>query len=226
MVNLLRLQRGDPRGLDLACLALRQAYLVGVEAQDASLAGAHLSEAVLAEAFNFPVCVALSGDGASLVAGTPAGEVWLWRVVDRTPLLAVQGHTSPVYGLALSGDGRLLASGSEDGHAGLELAFLPLVFVPFWFRAGRWLAIAAAAGLHLGILVCMNVGNFPVVMLSLLVLFPPLRTVATALPRALPARLSVEITTALSLLAIGVLRTALPFVPGTGSSLLARVGLT
>jgi hypothetical protein len=89
VVNLLRLQRGDLRGRDLAGLAIREAYLAGVEAEDASLAGAHLSEAVLAEAFNFPTCVALSGDGASLVAGTAAGEVWLWRVADRTPLLAL-----------------------------------------------------------------------------------------------------------------------------------------
>jgi WD40 repeat protein len=56
-------------------------------------------------------------DGAYLVAGTSAGDVWLWRVADRTPLLAVQGHTSPVYGVALSGDGLPLASGSEDGAA-------------------------------------------------------------------------------------------------------------
>jgi hypothetical protein len=115
VVNLLRLQRGDRRRVDLADLALRQAYLAGIEAQDASLAGAHLSEAVLAEAFSFPSCLALSGDGTSLAAGTSAGEVWLWRVPDRTPLLAVQGHPGPVYGVALSGDGRLLASGSQDG---------------------------------------------------------------------------------------------------------------
>jgi WD40 repeat protein len=115
VVNLLRLARGDLGSLDLDHLALRQAYLAGVQAQDASLAGAHLSEAVLAEAFNFPICVALSGDGASLVAGTSAGEVWLWRVAERTPVLAVQGHASPVHGVALSADGRLLASGGEDG---------------------------------------------------------------------------------------------------------------
>ena len=119
VVNLLRLQRGDLRSLDLAHLALRQAYLAGVEAQDASLAGAHLSEVVLAEAFNFPICVALSGDGAVLVAATAAGEVWLWRVADRTPLLAVQTHSGPVYSVALSVDGRLLASGSEDGRVRL-----------------------------------------------------------------------------------------------------------
>src|SRR5207302_9726035 len=46
---------------------------------------------------------------------TAAGEVWLWRVADRTPLMAVRGHTGPVYGVALSADGRLLASGSGDG---------------------------------------------------------------------------------------------------------------
>jgi transcriptional regulator with XRE-family HTH domain len=114
VVNLLRLLRGDLRGLDLGGLALRQAYLAEVEAQDASLEGANLSEAILAEAFNFPFSVALSGDGAYLVAGTSEGEVWLWRVADRTPLLVLQGHTGAVYDLALSADGRLLASGSED----------------------------------------------------------------------------------------------------------------
>jgi transcriptional regulator with XRE-family HTH domain len=115
VVNLLRLQRGDLRSFDLTRLALRQAYLAGVEAQDASLAGTQLSEAVLAESFHLPVCLALSGDGATLVAGTIVGEVWLWRVADRTPLLAVQGHTGPVHGVALSADGRLLASSSLDG---------------------------------------------------------------------------------------------------------------
>src|SRR5262249_37807616 len=36
VVNLLRLSRGDLRRLDLARLVLRQAYLAGIEAQDAS----------------------------------------------------------------------------------------------------------------------------------------------------------------------------------------------
>src|SRR5262249_27513881 len=102
--NLLQLLRGDVRGVNLARLGLRQAYLEGVEAQDASLAGAHLYEAVLAEAFSFPISVALSGDGTWLVAGTGAGEVRLWRVADRTALLAVQGHAGPVCGVALSSD--------------------------------------------------------------------------------------------------------------------------
>ena len=43
VINLLRLLRGDLRGLDFSRLAIRHAYLQEVEAQDASLAGAHLS---------------------------------------------------------------------------------------------------------------------------------------------------------------------------------------
>jgi hypothetical protein len=43
VVNLLRLLRGDLRGVDLSRLAIRQAYLAEVHAQAASLAGAHLA---------------------------------------------------------------------------------------------------------------------------------------------------------------------------------------
>jgi len=115
VVNLLRLLRGDLRGLDLSRLALRQAYLAEVDAQDASLAGSHLAETVLAEAFGFPSTVALSGDGALLAAGTSTGEVWLWRVADRTLVETLEGHTGGVWGVALSADGQLLASGGGDG---------------------------------------------------------------------------------------------------------------
>jgi DNA-binding XRE family transcriptional regulator len=115
VVNLLRLLRGDLRGLDLSRLELRQAYLAGVDAQDTSLAGAHLAESVLAEAFDFPGSVAFGGDGAWLAAGTSTGEVWLWRVADRTPLWTVQGHAGGVWGLAVSADAGRLASGGGDG---------------------------------------------------------------------------------------------------------------
>ncbi len=139
VVNLLRLRRGDLRGVDLTRLMIRHAYLAGVEAQDATLAGAHLSEMVLAEAFNFPICVALSNDGASLVAGTSAGEVWLWRVADRTPLFAARGHAGPVHGIALSADGRLVATGSEDGMVRLWEA-------PVGGSWPRWRAMPAGFG--------------------------------------------------------------------------------
>jgi WD40 repeat protein/transcriptional regulator with XRE-family HTH domain len=114
-VNLLRLLRGHVRGLDLSHLRLRQTYLAEVEAQDVRLVEAHLAETAVADAFDFPGSVALSGDGASLAAGMSTGEVWLWRVEDRTPLLVVQGHTGAVWCVSLSGDGEVMASGGEDG---------------------------------------------------------------------------------------------------------------
>ncbi len=114
-LNLLRLPREDLRGLDLSGLVFRHAFLQQAQARDASLAGAHLSEPALAEAFNFLTSVALSAAGEYLAAGTDTGDVCLWRVADRTLLLAVRGHSSPVADVALSADGRLVASGSFDG---------------------------------------------------------------------------------------------------------------
>ena len=54
-----------------------------------------------------------------------------------------------------------------------EIAFLPLVFLPVIRRIGRPVAILIAAGLHLNILLFMNVGNFPVIMLAGLIPFLP-----------------------------------------------------
>ena len=115
VVNLLRLLRGDLRGLDLSRLAIRQAYLAGVGAQDASLAHAQLTETALADGFDYPTAVALSADGASLVVGTSTGELRLWRAADRTLLARLEGHTGQVQGVALSPTGDLVASGGVDG---------------------------------------------------------------------------------------------------------------
>jgi WD40 repeat protein len=115
LVNLLRLLRGDLRALDLSRLAIRQAYLAEVEAQSASLAGAHLAEAVLADGFSLPVSAALSGDGALLAVGTSTRNVGVWRVADRTLLTSLEGHDGGVVGVALSAAGHLLASGDGQG---------------------------------------------------------------------------------------------------------------
>jgi WD40 repeat protein/transcriptional regulator with XRE-family HTH domain len=114
VVNLLRLLRGDLRGLDLSRLALRQVYLQGVDAQDATLVGADLTEAALDEAFSYSTSVALSADGVFLVAGTPMGDVRVWRAADRTLLQIMQGHSGMVWCVAVNADGRLVASGADD----------------------------------------------------------------------------------------------------------------
>jgi WD40 repeat protein len=41
--------------------------------------------------------------------------VRLWEAEGGRPLATLQGHTGEVYCVALSGDGRLVASGSRDG---------------------------------------------------------------------------------------------------------------
>jgi len=139
IVNLLRLLRGDLRGINLSALTIQCAYLQGVEVQDASLANAYLLRAVLDEPFAYPTAVALSADGAVLVAGSPAGDVRLWRTEDRTLLVAVQGHIGMVWGVAVSGDGRLVVSGGDDGlikvwdaSSGQLLASLQAHTGPVW----------------------------------------------------------------------------------------------
>ena len=54
-----------------------------------------------------------------------------------------------------------------------EAPFFFLVFAPFWQGRARVLAIALAVPLHLGIMLLMNVGNFPGIMLVALLLFLP-----------------------------------------------------
>jgi WD40 repeat protein len=115
VVNLLRLLRGDLRELDLSDLSIRDAYLAEVDAQRANLAGAHLAETVLGEALYLATSVVMSGNSTLLAVGTSRGEVWLWRLPDRTAVLGVRGHTGAIWGLALSADGRLVASGGAEG---------------------------------------------------------------------------------------------------------------
>lgn len=115
LINLLRLVRGDLRGVNMSHLAIRQSYLQEVEAQDANLSGSELTECVLADSFALPLCVALSRDGSLLATSTYGGEVRVWRLPERTPVLAVTAHSGLTIGLALSGDGHLLVSGGLDG---------------------------------------------------------------------------------------------------------------
>ncbi len=75
----------------------------------------------------------------------------------------------------------------------LELAFLSLVMIPF--RLTRLIAAFSAAAMHAGILLLMNVGNFPLVMLAACVLFIPpewihrlMRDSVSVAPAASPAR--------------------------------------
>jgi WD40 repeat protein/DNA-binding SARP family transcriptional activator len=115
MIKVLRLLKGNLRGQDLSHLFIRQAYLQEVKAQDVSLSGSHLSECALAEAFDACLSVTFSPDGRSLAAGTFSGEVCVWRLADRTPVVSMRGHAGVAWGIDWTGDGHLLASGGLEG---------------------------------------------------------------------------------------------------------------
>src|SRR2546429_893760 len=119
LVALLRLLRGDLRGLDLSQLALRGAYFQGVEMQDTTLAGARLRECVFTEAFDAITAVAISPSGQYWATGGRRGRVQVWRENGHTLHLALQAHTDAVWALAFSPDERRLASGSLDGSVKL-----------------------------------------------------------------------------------------------------------
>jgi len=116
LVALLRVLRGDLRGLDLSRLALRGVHLQGVEMQDATLAGATLQGSVFTETFDAIWAVAISARGMFWAAGSSQGEVRVWRDGGHTLYLAWLAHAATVErALAFSPDERLLATGSWDG---------------------------------------------------------------------------------------------------------------
>src|SRR5438132_1065207 len=119
LVALLRLLRGELRGLDLSNLALRGAYLQGVEMQDATLAGTLMRESVWTSTFDAITAVAISSTGQYWAAGSRRGEVRVWREAGQILHLVWQAHTDIVITLAFSPGERTLASGSFDGSVKL-----------------------------------------------------------------------------------------------------------
>ena len=115
VITLLKALRGHLRGLDLSQLAIRGAYLQGVELQDANLAESLLQECVLTESFDAIWSVAISSPGQYWAVGSRRGEVRVWKERGRLLHLAWQAHTDVVSTLAFSPDGSTLASGSWDG---------------------------------------------------------------------------------------------------------------
>src|SRR6266480_350272 len=115
VITLLKALRGHLRGLDLSQLAIRGAYLQGVELQDANLAESLLQECVLTESFDAIWSVAASSPGQYCAVGSRRGEVRVWKERGRLLHLVWQAHTDVVSTLAFSPDGSTLASGSWDG---------------------------------------------------------------------------------------------------------------
>jgi hypothetical protein len=104
------------------------------------------------------------------------------------------------------------------GTLAVELLFLPLSMIPT--RMTRLMAVLAAALLQGGILTMMNVGNFPVIMLSTLILFLPAEWVRSFV-NAIQVRVSPRLSPRLAAAAVGATRELrrAPAVPMRSTSL-------
>jgi WD40 repeat protein/transcriptional regulator with XRE-family HTH domain len=114
LVALLRLLRGDLRGLDLSRLALRGVSLQSVEMQSASLSKAILHDTTFSEAIDAIMEVAISSTGHYWAAATRQGKVRMWEEAGQTLSKVWQAHISGITALAFSPEGRTLASGGWD----------------------------------------------------------------------------------------------------------------
>lgn len=132
ILNLMSQLQLDLSGCDFSNLTIWQAYLRGVELHQVNFSGSDLAKSVFTETFGSVLCVAFSSDGTILASSEDRGWICLWRVretnnssglaaktsggpvVDGTKLLAFEGHTDWVFGVAFHPDGSYLASGSLD----------------------------------------------------------------------------------------------------------------
>jgi WD40 repeat protein/transcriptional regulator with XRE-family HTH domain len=115
LVTLLRVLRGNLRGLDLSHLTLRGVYLQGVEMQDSQLVNATIRDGVFTEAFDALTGITISRTGNYWAASSRRGEIRVWDAGGQFLRRAWRGHNTTAWALAFSPDGQMLASGSNDG---------------------------------------------------------------------------------------------------------------
>ena len=114
VINLLYQLRGTLRGYDFSQLRIRQAYLAGVELQEANFVESRFEQSVFSEPFSAIYCVAFSPDGQFLAVGSVNGEVGVWQVARWKHIMTLSGHLGWVWSVAFCPDGARLASGGED----------------------------------------------------------------------------------------------------------------
>jgi WD40 repeat protein len=114
LITLLRKLRGHLRHIDLSHLTIRNAYLQGVEMQDATLAGTTLHNTTFTETLDPTWGVAISSHGEYWASGSGRGEVRVWRKGLQSLYRIWQAHTDNTYSLSFSPDERTLASASWD----------------------------------------------------------------------------------------------------------------
>jgi WD40 repeat protein/transcriptional regulator with XRE-family HTH domain len=119
VITLLKALRGHLRGLDLSRLAIRGAYLPGVEMQDTTLSGALMRECIFTGNFEAIIAVAIGQSGKFWAAAGLRGDVRLWREEGKFLYRVWQAHTDRTFALAFDPHERTLASASLDGSVKL-----------------------------------------------------------------------------------------------------------
>jgi WD40 repeat protein/transcriptional regulator with XRE-family HTH domain len=114
IVNLLVALRGQIKAKDFSHLVVRQAYLQGIQAQNASFAGADVSASLFTEPVESIASMALSPDGNYLAVGSFSGQIRLWHAADGRPVMTFREHSRMAWALAFSPDSTMLASGGYD----------------------------------------------------------------------------------------------------------------
>jgi len=116
ILNLL-LCLGVEEPLDFSGTAVWQAFLRGKALPPMNFTDADLTGAAFTDYGGYILTLALSPDGTRLVGSAISGELRMWDVATRRPLLTFDGHQDFAGALCFSPDGRFLASGGGDGVA-------------------------------------------------------------------------------------------------------------
>lgn len=114
LINLLCQLKIDFEGYDFSHLMIRQAYLRNIDLHHVNFAHANFDSAVLTETFGGILSIAMSSDGALLVASDVYTTIRLWRVSDGRQLWFVKGHHAWIWSVVFSPDNLHIASGCVD----------------------------------------------------------------------------------------------------------------
>jgi WD40 repeat protein len=114
LLNLLCYLNVDLSQHDFSNLAIRQAYLQGVNLHGVNFSRSNLAKSVFDETFGNILSVAFSPDGKLLAMGDTRDTIRLWLVAENEQLFTCEGHSDWVQSVAFSPDSQILASGSDD----------------------------------------------------------------------------------------------------------------
>src|SRR5262249_9784775 len=134
LLNLLLALKSNLQGWDFSLLAIWQAALADVKAQQVNFRHAAFAKSTFTNAFGPAWSNCFSPDGTLLAVGCSEGEICLWRVqggeAGRELLLSFHAHDQWVKSLCFLPGGEVLASAGAD--QAIYLWHLPsLLAAPF-----------------------------------------------------------------------------------------------